>query len=57
MVGSGSLVAPGKLLESGYLYLGNPARRKRALTERELEYLAYVAGHYVRVKAAYQESG
>ena len=55
MVGSGSLVAPGKQLESGYLYLGNPARRTRALTERELEYLSYVAEHYVRVKAGYQE--
>ncbi len=55
MVGSGSLVAPGKILESGYLYLGNPARQKRALTEREIEYLDYVAGHYVRVKDAYRE--
>jgi len=55
MVGSGSLVAPGKRLESGYLYLGNPARRTRALSERELEYLAYVAGHYVRVRADYLE--
>ncbi len=55
MVGSGSLVAPGKILESGYLYLGNPARQKRALTEREIEYLDYVAGHYVRVKDAYLE--
>ncbi len=55
MVGSGSLVAPGKILESGYHYLGNPARQKRALTEREIEYLDYVAGHYVRVKDAYRE--
>ncbi len=55
MVGSGSLVSPGKILESGYLYLGNPARQKRALTEREIEYLDYVAGHYVRVKDAYRE--
>ncbi len=55
MVGSGSLVSPGKIHESGYLYLGNPARQKRALTEREIEYLDYVAGHYVRVKDAYRE--
>ena len=47
ILGSGSLVPPGKRLESGYLYLGNPVQRKRPLSERELEYFAYVAKHYV----------
>jgi len=46
MVGSGSLVPPGKVLESGFLYLGNPVTRKRELSEREIEYLSYVAEHY-----------
>ncbi len=46
MVGSGSLVPPGKTLESGFLYLGNPVTRKRELSEREIEYLSYVAEHY-----------
>ncbi len=54
MIGSGSLVSPGKLLESGYLYLGNPARQKRALSERELDYLDYVAEHYARLKEDYR---
>ena len=53
IIGSGSLVPPGKTLESGYLYLGNPAQRKRALSEREIEYLAYVAQHYVLLKENY----
>ncbi|MCE0724670.1 gamma carbonic anhydrase family protein [Legionella resiliens] len=50
MVGAGALVTPGKVLESGYLYLGNPAKAIRKLTEQELEMLEYSAQHYVRLK-------
>jgi carbonic anhydrase/acetyltransferase-like protein (isoleucine patch superfamily) len=50
MLGAGSLVAPGKVLESGYLYVGQPAVRVRPLNEAELAYLKYSAEHYVRVK-------
>lgn len=50
MVGAGSLVTPGKILESGYLYLGNPAKAIRKLTDQELEMLEYSAQHYVRLK-------
>jgi carbonic anhydrase/acetyltransferase-like protein (isoleucine patch superfamily) len=53
MVGAGSLVAPGKVLESGYLYLGRPARRVRALTAEELAQIRYLAEHYVRLKDNY----
>jgi carbonic anhydrase/acetyltransferase-like protein (isoleucine patch superfamily) len=31
IIGAGSVVTPGKRLESGYLYVGNPARRAREL--------------------------
>lgn len=54
MLGAGTLVPPGKELEGGYLYLGSPARRARALTEHEMRYLQYSAGHYVRLKNRYQ---
>jgi len=53
MIGSGSLVPPNKVLESGYLYLGNPVIQKRPLNEREIEFLSYVAGHYVLMKESY----
>ena len=53
MVGAGSLVSPGKVLESGYLYVGRPALRLRALTPAEVVYLKYSAEHYVRVKNNY----
>ena len=43
MIGSGTLVPPAKTLESGYLYLGNPCKRVRKLSEREVEYLRYSA--------------
>jgi carbonic anhydrase/acetyltransferase-like protein (isoleucine patch superfamily) len=53
MLGAGSLVPPGKRLESGGLYRGSPAARARALTEAEREMLRYSAAHYVRLKDRY----
>jgi carbonic anhydrase/acetyltransferase-like protein (isoleucine patch superfamily) len=53
MVAAGSLVSPGKLLQSGMLYMGRPAVAIRALTEQELAYLKYSAEHYLRVKNNY----
>jgi len=55
MIGSGSLVPPGKRLESGYLYLGNPVQQKRPLSDREIEYFAYVAQHYVKMIEHYRD--
>lgn len=58
MVAAGSLVPPRKTLERGYLYLGNPVKRARALSEKELEYLHYSSQHYVNLKNTYmKESG
>ncbi len=56
MLGAGSLVSPGKTLESGYLYVGRPAVRVRPLTPDEIAYLRYSAEHYVRVKNNYLSS-
>jgi carbonic anhydrase/acetyltransferase-like protein (isoleucine patch superfamily) len=53
MLGAGSLVSPGKVLDSGYLYVGRPAVKVRALTADEIAYLRYSAEHYVRVKNNY----
>jgi carbonic anhydrase/acetyltransferase-like protein (isoleucine patch superfamily) len=57
MLGAGSLVPGGKTLEAGYLYLGNPCRRVRALEPRELEYLDYSAQHYVRLMQRHRGQG
>ncbi len=53
MVGAGSLVSPGKTLESGMLYMGRPAKAVRKLTDEEIAYLSYSAEHYMRVKNNY----
>jgi carbonic anhydrase/acetyltransferase-like protein (isoleucine patch superfamily) len=53
MVGAGSLIPPGKTLESGMLYMGRPAKAVRALTTEEIAYLRYSAEHYMRVKDNY----
>jgi len=53
VVAAGSIVTPGKKLESGHLYLGNPARCIRELTQEEIEQLEYSAQHYVRLKDKY----
>ncbi|HJV06195.1 MAG TPA: gamma carbonic anhydrase family protein [Chromobacteriaceae bacterium] len=49
LIGAGSLVPPGKRLESGFLYLGNPVKKVRPLNEQELAFFRYSAEHYVRV--------
>lgn len=49
VIGAGTLVTPGKRLESGYLYVGSPVRRARPLNEQERAYLRYSAEHYVKV--------
>ncbi|MBV7434725.1 gamma carbonic anhydrase family protein [Cardiobacteriaceae bacterium TAE3-ERU3] len=54
LVAAGALVAPGKRLQSGYLYAGNPARQIRELTAGEREFFAYSAKNYVELAAVYQ---
>jgi carbonic anhydrase/acetyltransferase-like protein (isoleucine patch superfamily) len=50
IIAAGTLVPPGKVLESGYLYTGSPAKKTRALTEKERSFFSYVASNYVRLK-------
>jgi len=53
MIGAGSLVPPGKVLESGMLYVGRPAKAVRALTPEEIAHLRYSAEHYMQLKNDY----
>ncbi|MDP2246970.1 MAG: gamma carbonic anhydrase family protein [Nitrosomonadales bacterium] len=53
LLGAGSLVPEGKVLESGYLYLGSPAKKIRALTEKEIAHFMYSANHYIKLKNHY----
>ena len=54
LVAAGSLVAPGKRLQSGYLYAGNPARQIRELSAAEREFFTYSARNYVELAAVYR---
>ncbi len=53
---AGSLVAPGKILEGGYLWRGAPAQKARPLTDAERTWLRTSADNYVRLKNEYLEA-
>jgi len=53
LIGAGALVAPGKVIGERELWLGNPARCVRTLSDAEIEGLYYSAAHYVRLKDDY----
>lgn len=50
MLAAGSLVPPGKTIEGGFLWLGNPARKVRELTDDERDFLLFSAQSYVDLK-------
>ncbi|MCW8093479.1 gamma carbonic anhydrase family protein [Alteromonas sp. ASW11-130] len=52
-IGAGTLVPPNKHLESGYLYVGNPMKKKRPLTDAEIAFLKQSAINYVDLKNDY----
>ena len=53
LIAGGAVVTPGTVVPRGTLWRGNPARRARDLTEKEISYQAYSAAHYVRLKDLY----
>lgn len=53
-LGAGSLVPPGKVLESGYLYVGSPAQKVRPITDHERKIIKENAEHYVKIKNRYK---
>ena len=53
IIGAGTVVPPGKHLEAGHLYVGNPMKKVRALTEQEKEFLKVSAAKYVQLKDEY----
>lgn len=52
-IGAGTLVPPNKILESGFLYVGNPMKRARPLKESEQNFLKQSAVNYVKLKDSY----
>ena len=56
MLGAGSVLPPGKIIKSGELWVGNPARKVRMLSQEEQDSLEYSARHYVKLKDQYPGS-
>ncbi len=55
-VGAASLVPPGKILETGYLYFGNPVKKVRPLNEEERRFLRFSATKYLESKDIHLQS-
>ncbi|SDM81547.1 Carbonic anhydrase or acetyltransferase, isoleucine patch superfamily [Franzmannia pantelleriensis] len=53
IIAAGAVVTPGKRLEGGHVYAGNPAKPLRALKESERAFFTYTAGNYVKLKDQY----
>jgi len=57
ILAAGALVPPNKHLESGYLYIGSPAKAARKLNDDEFAFLKRSAVHYVKLKDEYISQG
>lgn len=55
MLAAGSLLTPKKVVPTGQLWGGSPARYMRDLTGEEVAFLAISADNYVRLAADYME--
>ncbi|MAL18565.1 MAG: gamma carbonic anhydrase family protein [Balneola sp.] len=55
IIAAGSLVPPGKTLESGFMYMGSPAKKTRKLTEEEIASIPKYATNYIKYSRAYQQ--
>lgn len=53
IVAAGCLVPPGKRLESGFVYKGNPAKKVRPVTDKEKAFFPYGASNYAKLKDEY----
>lgn len=57
LIGAGAVVGPGKQVGEGELWVGNPARFARKLSDDEIERLHYSARQYVQLKDDYRAEG
>jgi carbonic anhydrase/acetyltransferase-like protein (isoleucine patch superfamily) len=57
MLAAGALLTPRKVVESGTLWAGSPARYARDLSEEEKAFFPYSAGNYARLGKAHRDQG
>ncbi len=53
IIAAGGLVPPGKILESGWLYMGSPVKPARRLTDEEIAGIRQYASNYVKYSRTY----
>jgi carbonic anhydrase/acetyltransferase-like protein (isoleucine patch superfamily) len=53
ILGAGAVVPPGKVLASGHVYVGSPAKAVRPITDKERSYFTYTAANYAKLKDIY----
>lgn len=54
MVAAGALISPGKVVKTGELWAGTPAKIMRPMTQQEGDYLPWSAEHYVKLGQTYK---
>ena len=57
IIGAGTLVPPGKRLESGHLYVGSPCKSVRPLKDSERRFFRYSAENYVKLNCRSRTCG
>lgn len=53
VIGAGTLVPPGKVLKSGFMYMGSPFKQIRPLKNAEKDFFLYSAQNYVNLKETF----
>ena len=53
IIGAGCMVPPGRQLESGFVYVGNPCRVLRPVSDEERAFFRYSPANYVKLKEEY----
>ncbi|MFT6791871.1 MAG: carbonic anhydrase/acetyltransferase-like protein (isoleucine patch superfamily) [Cellvibrionaceae bacterium] len=53
VIAAGTLVPPGKKLQSGYMYMGSPCKKTRPLIDKERSFFLYSAQNYVDLKNSF----
>ncbi|VAW45763.1 Protein YrdA [hydrothermal vent metagenome] len=53
MLGAGSVLPSGKIIKTGELWVGNPAKKVKHLSQSQVDSLEYSAQHYVKLKQQY----
>lgn len=55
-VAAGALISPGKIVKSGWLWAGVPAKPIRQITSEERAYLGWSSTHYVELSVKHAQS-